>query len=181
VLLERPVPLLNVALVPAPAQVVVRLTGESDLSTAGLLADALAQAAGLGTDSVVVDVAAAVFWDCSGLHALEDFTADLARAGRQCRIVGATAATRRLVVLAGFAPTLVLDGPVHHPAVRPTAPPPARRVDRSAGVVPSVAAAAAEGRRSRNRAPAAAPRAGRRAGSWGGEARRAAPALRRWR
>ncbi len=173
-------PLLNVALVPAPAQVVVRLTGESDLSTAGLLADALAQAAGLGTDSVVVDVAAVVFWDCSGLHALEDFTAGLARAGRQCRIVGASAATRRLVVLAGFAATLELDGPVHHAAVRPTPPPP-RRVDRSAGVVPSVAAAVVEGRRARSRAPAAAPGPRRRADSWAGEARRAAPALRRWR
>ena len=116
-------PLLNVALVPAPDQVVVRLTGESDLSTEGLLADALTQAAGLGTDSVVVDVAAVKFWDCSGLHALADFTADLARAGRQCRIVGATAATRRLVVLAGFALALTLDGPVHHPAVRPAPTP----------------------------------------------------------
>src|SRR5215210_430811 len=102
--------------------VVVRVNGESDLSTAGLLADALVQAAGLGTDSVVVVVAAVRFWDCSGLHALADFTADLSRAGRQCRIVGATAATRRLVVLAGFAPALALDGPVHHPAVRPAVP-----------------------------------------------------------
>ena len=171
-------PLLNVALVPAPDLVVVRLTGESDLSTVGLLTDALTQAAGLGTDSVVVDVAAARFWDCSGLHALADFTAGLARAGRQCRIVGATAATRRLVVLAGFAPVLALDGPVHHPAVRPAAAPPVR-VERSAGVVPSVAAAAAARRRpvvSRHPAPTR-----RRVDRSTGEARGASLALRRWR
>jgi anti-anti-sigma factor len=179
------VPLLNVALVPAPDLVVVRLTGESDLSTAAQLVDALGQAAGLGTDSVVVDVAAVRFWDCSGLHALADFTADLGRAGRSCRIVGASAATRRLVVLAGFAPALVLDGPVHHPAVHPAPqvrPTPTRavRVDRSAGVVPSVAAAAAAGRR-RSAVPAHPAPSGRRADKAAGGARGASLALRRWR
>jgi anti-anti-sigma factor len=170
------VPLLNVALVPAPGQVVVRLTGESDLSTAGLLADALAQAAGLGTDSVVVDLAAVTVWDCSVLHALADFTADLARDGRQCRIVGATPATRRLIVLAGFAPDLALDGPVHHPAVRPTPP---VRADRSAGVVPSVAAAAvADRRRPLPRRPAPTRR---RVDSSTGDARGDVVVLRRWR
>ena len=82
---------LNVALVPAPDQVVVRLTGDADLSTRPPVADALTQAAGLGTRQVVVDVAGARFWDCSGLHALAEFTADLAAAGRSCRIVGALA------------------------------------------------------------------------------------------
>jgi anti-anti-sigma factor len=127
------VPLLNVALVPGPGQTVVRLTGEVDLSTTGLLADALGQAGRLDTESVVVDVARVRFWDCSGLHALADFTAELGRAGRRCRIVGATPATRRLIVLADFAPALVLDGPVHLPAVTPgaTAPrPEAARTDR---------------------------------------------------
>ena len=171
-------PLLNVALVPAPDLVVVRLTGESDLSTAAQLSDALSQAAGLGTDSVVVDVAAVRFWDCSGLHALTDFTADLARAGRQCRLVGATAATRRLVVLAGFAPALALDGPVHHPAVRP-APAPAAWTDRSAGVVPSVAAAAAA--RRRPTVPSHPVPMRRRVDRTTSEARGAVLALRRWR
>jgi len=174
------VPLLNVALVPAPDLVVVRLTGESDLSTAGQLTDALTQAAGLGTDAVVVDVAAVRFWDCSGLHALADFTADLATAGRQCRIVGATAATRRLVVLAGFAPALALDGPVHHPVVRPApAPAPTVRANSSAGVVPSVAAAAAARRRPallRHPVPTH-----RRIDRSTGGARGASLALRRWR
>jgi anti-anti-sigma factor len=177
------VPLLNVALVPAPGLVVVRLTGESDLSTSAQLVDALAQAAALGTDVVVVDLAGAKFWDCSGLHALADVTAELARAGRQCRIVGATPATRRLVVLAGFAPSLVLDGPVHHPAVqRPSAPAPAPapvvRADRSAGVGSSVAAAAARRRPSVPEHPAPFRR---RVDRSTGEARGATLALRRWR
>jgi anti-anti-sigma factor len=172
------VPLLNVALVPAPDFVVVRLTGESDLSTAAQLKDALSQAAGLATDSVVVDVAAVRFWDCSGLHALADFTADLARAGRQCRIVGTTAATRRLVVLAGFAPDLTLDGPVHHPAVRPV-PAPVVRADRSAGVGSSVAAAAAARRRSAVPSHPAPTR--RRVDRSTGETRGTVLALRRWR
>ena len=123
-------PLLNVALVPAPAQVVVRLTGESDLSTAALLADALTQAAALGTDSVVVDVAAVTFWDCSGLHALSAFTAELSAAGRSCRLVGAPAATRRLIGAAVMTDNLVLDGPLpERPAPAPRQPTEGRPAD----------------------------------------------------
>jgi anti-anti-sigma factor len=120
------VPLLNVVLVPGPDQVVVRVTGEADLSTTPLVADALAQAAGLGTRQVVVDVAGARFWDCSGLHALTAFTADLAAAGHSCRIVGAPAATRRLIGLADLADGLNLDGAVRKlpaPDVVATPPP----------------------------------------------------------
>jgi anti-anti-sigma regulatory factor len=58
------VPQLNAALVPAPDQVVVRLAGDADLSTAPTIAEALTRAAGLGTRQVVVDVAGAHFWDC---------------------------------------------------------------------------------------------------------------------
>ena len=103
-------PLLNVALVPAPDQVVVRLTGEADLSSAPLLGDALQQAASLGTRQVVVDVAAVRFWDLSGRYALVEFTADLAAFGRSCRIVAAPAATRRLIELAALGSALNLDG-----------------------------------------------------------------------
>jgi anti-anti-sigma factor len=106
------VPLLTVVLVPAPDQIVVRVTGEADLSTAALLSDALAEAGTFGTRQVVVDVAAARFWDCSGLHALISFTAELDGAGRSCRIVGAPARTRRLIELAGVADELRLDGAV---------------------------------------------------------------------
>src|SRR3954451_4402994 len=108
---ETPVPLLNVALVPAPDQVVVRLTGDADLSTVPLLADALAQAAGIGTPHLVVDIAAARFWDSSGLRALTSFTADMRAAGRSCRLVGAGPATRRLIGAAGLEDRLDLAGP----------------------------------------------------------------------
>jgi len=129
------VPLLNVALVPAPDQVVVRLTGDADLSTVPLLDDALAQAAGLGTRGLVVDVAAARFWDSSALRALATVSAELHRAGRGCRIVGAGAATRRLIRAADLIDSLELDGPiVEHaapeaavPQPRPVRRPPATR------------------------------------------------------
>ena len=117
-------PLLNVALVPAPDQVVVRVTGEADLSSAPLLSDALAQAAGLGTRQVVVDIAGVRFWDLAGLYALTAFTADLGALGRSCRIVGAPAATRRLIELAALGSALNLDGPVRELPSRSAAPPP---------------------------------------------------------
>jgi len=109
---EARLPQLNVTLVPAPDQVVVRVTGDADLSTAPLIADALSRAAGLGTHQVVVDVAATRFWDCSGLHALSAFTARLGAAERSCRIVGAPAVTRRLISAAHLGDRLHLDGPV---------------------------------------------------------------------
>jgi len=105
--------LLNVVLVPGPDQVVVRLTGDADLSTTSLIADALVQAGALGTRQVVVDVAAVRFWDCSGLHALIAFTAEVTAAGRGCRVVGAPASTRRLIELADLAGQLHLNGAVH--------------------------------------------------------------------
>ena len=105
-------PSLMVALVPAPDRIVVRLTGDTDLSSAPLLTAELARSAHRGTRSVIVDVAGVRFWDCSGLHALADLTAELGRAGRQVRIVGAGPATRRLIALADFTAVLELDGPV---------------------------------------------------------------------
>lgn len=105
-------PPISVALIPGPDQVVVRLTGDADLSTGPAVADGLAQGAGLGTRQVVVDIAGAHFWDCSGLHRLADFTGALAAAGRSCRIVGALPATRRLIDLAGLTHRLELDGPL---------------------------------------------------------------------
>jgi anti-anti-sigma factor len=104
------VPQLNAALVPAPDQVVVRFVGDADLSTVLLVAEALTQAAGLGTRQIVVDLGGAHFWDCSGLHALADFTRELSAAGRACRIVGALPATRRLIGMANLAGRLQLDG-----------------------------------------------------------------------
>jgi anti-anti-sigma factor len=119
------VPLLTVALVPAPDRIVVRLTGETDLSTAPLLGGELARAAARGTRTVIVDVSNVRFWDCSGLHALADLTAQLGRAGRQVRVVGAGQATRRLIAMADFTAALELDGPVQlaeRPRRRPSSP-----------------------------------------------------------
>lgn len=177
-------PHLHVALVPAPDQVVVRLTGDADLSTVGLLADALSQAAGLGTSHVVVDVAAARFWDCSNLYALTEFSSTLAPAGRQCRVVGAPAATRRLVSTAGLDGRLELDGPLtgQDPVVPPRrtgAPAPAPTGSR--WLRPEDGGADTAGRRPPGN-PHATP------GGWRGEDRparaRRSPgitSLRRWR
>jgi anti-anti-sigma factor len=107
--------MLTVALVPAPDRIVVRLTGETDLSTAPLLTEELVRAAAMGTRTVIVDVSSVRFWDCSGLHALADLTAELRTAGRGCRIVGAGPATRRLIGMADFDAALELDGPVQLP------------------------------------------------------------------
>jgi anti-anti-sigma factor len=128
------VPLLNVALVPAPDQVVVRLTGDADLSTVPLLTDALAQAAGLGTHHLVVDVAAARFWDSSALRALATVSAELKIAGRSCRIVGAGAATRRLVRAADLGDCLDLDGLVVERATPEPVPGAARTPRRPAAL-----------------------------------------------
>jgi anti-anti-sigma factor len=127
------VPPLNVALVPGPDQVVVRLTGDADLSTVPLVSDALAQGANLGTRQIVVDVAGAHFWDVSGLHALAEFTGDLAAAGRSCRIVGALSATRRLIGLADLTHRLELDGPVPAQQTRSAAARPGMPARRSMG------------------------------------------------
>jgi anti-anti-sigma factor len=131
------VPLLNVTLVPAPDQVVVRVTGDADLSTAPLIADALNRAAGFGTRQVVVDVAATLFWDCSGLHALSRFTARLSSAERSCRIVGAPARTRRLISAADLGDRLNLDGPAWTRAVTAPAEPPVPRPAVARTAVPA--------------------------------------------
>jgi hypothetical protein len=51
------------------------------------------------------------------LHELAVFTEDLDRSGRQCRIVRATPATRRLIGLANYAPLLQLDGSLADPHI----------------------------------------------------------------
>jgi anti-anti-sigma factor len=146
------VPLLSTTLVPGPEQVVVRLAGEIDLSTAAQVRDALWQAAEPGSPRVVVDVARAVFWDCSGLHELAVFTEDLARDGRHCRIVRATPLTRRLIGLANYAPLLRLDGPLDDPNIALAAeehipPPPDRTPPPSPPVAPPVGERPARSRR----------------------------------
>lgn len=124
-------PHLQTTLVRAPDQVVVRLTGDVDASTAPQLVRALQESAVTGAGAVVVDVAGARFGDCWGLQELALFTDALAPAGRRCRIVGARADTRRLVRSAGLAERLELDGPVDAdaavPLPTPRVPAPVRR------------------------------------------------------
>ncbi len=114
-------PQLNATLVPAPDQVVVRLTGDADLSTASVVADVLRRAAGPGTRQVVVDLGGVRFWDCSGLHALAAFTREMDSAGRSCRVVGAQPATRRLIGMANLSADLKLVASRAAPAGPPVA------------------------------------------------------------
>jgi anti-anti-sigma regulatory factor len=125
---------LHVAVVPAPDQVVVRLTGDAGRPTLTRLVPALTRAAGHGTTSVVVDVAGARFRDGSALQALAGFSDAMAAAGRCCRVVGAPAVTRRLVSETGLAEHLELDGPL-------TGQDPVRPRPRPAGEPPGVATA----------------------------------------
>ena len=120
-------PHLQIAVVRAPDQVVVRLTGDVDVPAAGRLSQALQEAALVGRGPVVVDVAGACFRDCSGLRVLAVFSDTLVPAGRSCRVVGAPAATRRLVRSAGLGDRLELDGPVDEVDPRPAAPLPTPR------------------------------------------------------
>lgn len=100
---------LRTVLVPGSGQVVVRLLGDVDASTSPLVSAALHETEVSNAPLVVVDVGDAHFWDVSGLHVLAAFSTDLTAAGRCCRVVGATAPTRRLVGLADFTSTLRLE------------------------------------------------------------------------
>jgi anti-anti-sigma factor len=122
------VPHLQLAVVRAPDQVVVRLTGDVDVHAASRLTRVLQDAAVVGHGAVVVDVAGASFRDCSGLQVLALFTDALVPVGRRCRIVGAPAATRHLVSAAGLDGRLELDGPVDADDPRPAVPLPHPRM-----------------------------------------------------
>ncbi|WNV76778.1 STAS domain-containing protein [Geodermatophilus sp. DSM 44513] len=115
-------PHLQTAVVPAPGRVVVRLTGDVDASTAPQLTRALQESAVATDGAVVVDVAGARFRDGSGLQVLACFTDALVPVGRRCPIVGAPAATRRLVLSSGLAGRLELDGPVDADTAVPLPP-----------------------------------------------------------
>ncbi len=129
---------LSVAVVPAPSQVVVRLTGDAGRTTLPRLTSELTRAATHGTGSVVVDVAAARFADGTGLLVLAGFSDTLAAAGRRCRVVGAPAAVRRQVFAAGLAGRLELDGPLSgQDPVRPR-PRPDRESLAAAARVPTM-------------------------------------------
>jgi anti-anti-sigma factor len=100
---------LRIAVEPEAGEVVVRLIGDIDASTAPLIAEALSQSDLSTMPLVVVDVRGARFWDVSGLHVLAAFSTGVTASGRRCRVVGATAPTRRLVGLADFTCALRLE------------------------------------------------------------------------
>jgi anti-sigma B factor antagonist len=95
------VPLLTVDVAPAADRVVVRLTGEADLSTRPLLDRGLQDAAAAG-NPVEVDLGAVRFFDSSCLGTLGSFSARLSAGGRTCRLVGVPPRTRRIIDLAGL-------------------------------------------------------------------------------
>jgi anti-anti-sigma factor len=98
---KETVPLLTLAVTPADDHVVVRVSGEADLSTRPQLVRGLQQAAAAG-DPVVVDLASVRFFDSSCLGALGCFSADLAARGRTVRLTGVPRRTLRLIDLAGL-------------------------------------------------------------------------------
>ena len=67
--------------------VVVRLRGEIDLSSAGLLTDQFEAIAGRGTTSVIVDATNVTFMDSTGLHALVEGKRLLHGSGSQIFLV----------------------------------------------------------------------------------------------
>lgn len=96
---------VTVSVPAATDAVVVRLSGEADLSTADHLRRELRSAAAAGIP-VEVDVADVQFFDSSCLGALSAFRADLRAAGRSCRLIGVPPRTRELLELSGHADLL---------------------------------------------------------------------------
>jgi anti-anti-sigma factor len=91
---------VTVSVPAATDAVVVRLSGEADISTAPQLDRDLRTAAAAGLP-VQIDLTDVQFADSSCLTALSAFTADLRATGRSCRLVGVSRRTRRLFELTG--------------------------------------------------------------------------------
>jgi anti-sigma B factor antagonist len=102
------VPLLELDVVADAGGVVVRLSGEADLSTAEQLAAGLRAAAGHDSGAVLLDGSGLRYCDLSAVRTMTAFAAELRSSGRHCRLVAASARVRRLLQLAGL--TDLLDG-----------------------------------------------------------------------
>jgi anti-anti-sigma factor len=92
--------------------VVVTVTGEIDVDTTDVLADALARAADVAA-VVVADLTAVTFMDSTGLNTLLGAHRDLAARGGRLALVGAQPAVRRVLELTGVDTVIPL-----HPNIR---------------------------------------------------------------
>ena len=96
---------LQVVVRASAAVVRIRVSGELDISTVGVLRDVLsAQVAAGGPALVEVDMAATEFCDSVGLCALATARAELQEAGRTMTIVEASRPVRRVLELSGMGP-----------------------------------------------------------------------------
>lgn len=93
--------MLAVAVTEDADRVVVRLSGEADLSTRAVLAAELPRAAS-AAGTVELDIAGVRFWDTSCFAPLSALHAALDADGRTCRLVDVPPRTRRLIQLAGW-------------------------------------------------------------------------------
>jgi anti-anti-sigma factor len=96
---------LHVVVCPSTEAVRIRVSGELDISTVGVLREALSAEAAAGGSAVVeVDMAATEFCDSVGLCALATARAELQESGRTLTIVNASRPVRRVLDLSGMGP-----------------------------------------------------------------------------
>ncbi len=89
---------------------VVRLAGDLDLCSAGLLEENLTALLDSGCRDITVDLSRLAFCDCAGLSALIGARLALGREGGDLTLAGATGQVRRIIELAGFLETCDIDG-----------------------------------------------------------------------
>ena len=87
---------------------VLRVGGELDAATAGMLGDAIRSASGESTTEVVIDFGALEFIDSSGLSVLVAAHKRLGKAGAGLRIQGASPAVTRVFAIAGLDQVLTI-------------------------------------------------------------------------
>ena len=96
---------LHVVVCASADAVRIRVSGELDISTVGVLRDTLSAEVAAGGPAVVeVDMAATEFCDSVGLCALATARAELQDAGRTLTIVEASKPVRRVLDLSGLGP-----------------------------------------------------------------------------
>jgi anti-anti-sigma factor len=84
------------------AAVVIRLTGQLDLSTARVVDSQIGRLDGLLSRPVVLDLQGLEFLDCSGARPLTRLSAELASHGGRLTVSGATRLVAYVLVAAGL-------------------------------------------------------------------------------